>query len=169
MDINSSAISFSGSGKHNFNNDFSYKTKVLLSEVLSSKAKKAKKENEEFGIIEDDGLGKISLYLTFTGNPDDYKISYDNQAVKEVIKNNIAEERNELKTILNEEFGWFQKENKSISDTSFTFEWEEPDIITTNQNQGKADTNSVNFIIEWDEDEKTLPDTIKKKKKKGDK
>jgi hypothetical protein len=50
MAIQSSAFNINASGTHDFNNHFDYHLKVLLSEVLASKARKKKKQNQEFGI-----------------------------------------------------------------------------------------------------------------------
>ena len=175
MIINSSALNFSGSGVHYFNNDYTYKTKVLLSDILAVKAKKAKKENTEFGVIEDDGLGKTSLYLSISGNGYDYKVSYDSKKVKNVIKQSFREQKLELKAILNEEFGWFKNDtlkgfpNIGFSDSNFIIVWDEEDQFEdtiVRKNTKKHDTESQHFIIEWDEDEKEKIDSSKRKKKK---
>jgi len=134
MDIFSSAFNILASGTHNFDNEFDYSVKVLMSDILAKKAKKAKKENEEFGVIEDDGLGKTSIYLRISGTPDNYNVVYDSRKVKEHIKESIKEEKNNLKKILNEEFGWFKKDSsiiKNKKDTTNIFDrkyniiWEE--------------------------------------------
>ncbi|MBI5538913.1 MAG: AsmA-like C-terminal region-containing protein [Bacteroidia bacterium] len=135
MEIKSSAFNIELSGEHTFDNTFDYKLKVLLSDVLSKKAKKAKKENEEFGQIEDDGLGRTSLFLSIKGNVDDYKISYDTKMVKEHIKENMKVEKENLKTILNEEFGWFKN-----------------DTTLAKKKQKKEELKKPQFMIEWDED-----------------
>ena len=87
---------------------------IFLSDILSKKARKAKKENNEFGVIEDDGLGRTSIYLSIKGTVDDYKISYDTKNVIQHIKEEFEEEKNNLKVILNEEFGWFKKDSVVI-------------------------------------------------------
>lgn len=135
MEIKSSAFNIELSGEHNFDNAFDYKLKVLLSEVLSNKAKKAKKENEEFGQIEDDGLGRTSLFLSIKGTVDNYKISYDTKQVKEHIKENLKEEKDNLKTILKEEFGWFKNDSSLIK-----------------KEQKKEEIKKPKFLIEWDEE-----------------
>lgn len=133
MDINSTAFNIVISGTHTFSNEIFYKLKVLLSEVLAQKAMK-KKENREFGRIEDDGLGRTSLHLSIKGTVDDYRIYYDTKDMKEHIKESIREEKNELKQILKEEFGWFKKDstlrsgNDKIKKKSPIFiEWDEDD------------------------------------------
>lgn len=135
MEIKSSAFNIELSGEHTFDNVFDYKLKVLLSEILSNKAKKAKKENEEFGQVEDDGLGRTSLFLTIKGTVDNYKISYDTKQVKEHIKENLKEEKENLKTILNEEFGWFKN-----------------DSVLIKKQQKKDEIKKPKFLIEWDEE-----------------
>ena len=135
MEIKSSAFNIELSGEHSFDNEIDYKLKVLLSEILSAKAKKAKKENEEFGQEEDDGLGRTSLFLSIKGTTDKYKISYDTKQVKEHIKENLKIEKETLKTILNEEFGWFKNDSALIK-----------------KQQKKEEIKKPKFLIEWDEE-----------------
>ncbi|MFH1004662.1 MAG: AsmA-like C-terminal region-containing protein [Bacteroidota bacterium] len=133
MDIHSSAMDITLSGVHTFNNDIDYRIKVLLSELLSKKARKAKKENEEFGVVEDDKSEKMNLFLSMTGTVNNPIIKYDRQGVKEKMKQDIALEKQTLKQILKDEFGWFKK------DTSL--------II-----KGKQKKDEEKFIIKWDEE-----------------
>lgn len=114
MKITSSALNLDISGEHTFDNLIDYKFKILLSEVLFKKAKSNKKENGEFGEIEDDGLGKTSLYLSMKGTVDDYKVTYDTKKVRGVIKENLQEEGKKLKEILNSEFGLYKKDSALI-------------------------------------------------------
>ena len=114
MDIKSSAFTITAGGEHHFNGKYNYKLKVLLSDVLSTKAKQAKKQNTEFGVIEDDGLGRTSIFLNVVGTKNNVDISYDTKAVKENIKDKAKDEKSNLKTILNEEFGWFKKDTSVV-------------------------------------------------------
>lgn len=128
MDINSSAFNISGSGVHNFDNHYTYRINVLLSEVLARKARSNKKENSEFGIIEDDGLGKTKIPLLIVGYNNDYKISYDTKGLKEIIKESVQNQKQELKTIFKEEFGMFKNDStvsKQKPPSKFKIEWEE--------------------------------------------
>ncbi len=155
--IKSNALDLTFSGTHTFNNEIDYHFKVLMSAVLWGKAQKNKQENTEFGQIEDDGLGKTSLFLHLTGTLDDYNIKYDTKGLKDSFKEDLKKEKRNLKKILNKEFGWFKK-----------------DATTSNiKKKPKDDT----FEIEWEEDEKpavkkasvkkkAIPPK-KKKKKKG--
>ncbi len=134
MDIHSSAFNISLSGIHYFDNHFSYKTKVLLSEVLAGKTKRIKPVTEEFGEIKDDEFGKTSLYLSIEGTPDDYHVSYDKKAAVLEIKKNLKKERLELKKILQEELGIFTKDTSRYPSDNFS--------------------NKNKFKIIWDESQK---------------
>jgi len=110
MDIQSNAMNLGISGEHTFNNEIDYRIELLMSEVLSKKARKAKKENSEFGIIEDDGMGKSKLFIKVFGTVDEPEFAYDRKGLQQKIKNDLKEEKQTLKHILNEEFGWFKKD-----------------------------------------------------------
>lgn len=129
-DIKSSAIDLTIAGTHSFNNNIDYRFKVLMNDVLWKKAKSKKKENTEFGYVEDDGLGKTALFLHMTGTVKNYKITYDTKGLKEKWSDDIKEEKRNLKQILKEEFGWFKKDStladpKKPKKDGFLIEWEE--------------------------------------------
>jgi hypothetical protein len=108
MEVRSSAVDLSVNGKHSLDNDYEYHVKVLLSEILSKKRMKNKSNVTEFGEIEDDGLGRTSMLLKIVGRGEDVKVSYDMKAATNEVKNNFKSERKNLKTILNQEYGWFK-------------------------------------------------------------
>jgi len=139
MDIASSAFNLSISGIHSYENEFAYKIKVLLSDLLARKARRVKSENNEFGVVEDDGLGRTSLYLTIVGNVDDFKVSYDRKKVRDVIRENVREEKEEIKSILREEFGIFKRDSS---------------IIRKNVEKRKEQLEKKKrpFQLNWDED-----------------
>ena len=137
MDVNSSAINVSGSGTHHFNGHFEYRLRVLLSDVLYGRAARSKPENTRYGIVEDDGLGRTSLYLLVSGDPRDINVAYDHRMAREVIRENIANERNVLRNLFHEEFGWFEadttlKESPVTRDPGprFRITWDEDDVKT---------------------------------------
>jgi len=111
MDIASSAITISASGIHSFDNIIEYHLKLLLSDILARKAKKARKDIEEFGVVEDDGLGKTSLFIAMKGPVSNPEISYDSQGARAKIKNDIVNEKQTMKQLLKEEFGLFKKDS----------------------------------------------------------
>ncbi|PCJ25390.1 MAG: hypothetical protein COA97_07825 [Flavobacteriales bacterium] len=153
--IKSSALDLTISGTHTFDNKIDYRFKLLMSDVLWRKAKKKKKENSEFGYIEDDGLGRTALFLHMRGTVDDYKISYDTKGLKESWQEGLKKEKTTLKTILNKEFGWFKKDSTLLkeepTDDGFIIEWEEAEESKDNKKQ----------------ESKTQNKKTKKKKKKG--
>lgn len=134
MDIQSSALDVTLSGTHAFNNEIDYHVKVLMSDVLFQKARKSKKENNEFGVVEDDKSGKTSLFISMTGTVDNPIIKYDKQGAKQNLKENLAEEKQTLKQILRDEFKWFKKD--------------------TTLNKKEKPKEDGKFIIKWDEEEK---------------
>jgi hypothetical protein len=148
MEIKSSAIDIIASGEHTFDNVIDYHIKLLLSDLMAQKAKKAKKENEEFGIVEDDGLGKTSLYVLVTGTVDNPVYKYDAKGVKAKIAVGFIKEKQNLKTILNEEFGWFKKDTavkaKTIEQKTKLKPKDKKKENLKKQEEGK-------FIIEWED------------------
>jgi len=147
MEIKSSAINIVASGEHTFDNAIKYNLKVQLSELLAKKARAAKPENEEFGVVEDDGLGKTSLFILITGTVDNPVYKYDAKGVKEKIVVGFIKEKETLKSILNEEFGWFKKDTTIKKSDNKSPELKPKDKEKENlkkQEEGK-------FVIEWDE------------------
>ncbi|MGZ4054032.1 MAG: hypothetical protein ACXVPU_05415 [Bacteroidia bacterium] len=132
MEVKSSAINLTASGTHSFNNEINYKIKLSLNELLSKKAKKAKKENDEFGEVADDGLGRTNIFLSMTGTVDHPVIKYDSKSAVQNVKLDLKVEKQTLKTILKDEFGLFKKDStlnskKPVQDTKFIIKWDEAD------------------------------------------
>ena len=68
MEINSSAFNISLSGEQNFSGTFEYHLRILLSDVLSRKARNSGSYISEFGTVQDDGLGRTTLFLKLENN-----------------------------------------------------------------------------------------------------
>jgi len=149
MEIKSSAIDIIASGEHNFDNTINYRIKLLLSDLLAKKAKKAKKENEEFGIVEDDGLGKTSIYILVTGTVDNPVYKYDSKGLKAKIVTSFISEKQNLKTILNNEFGWFKKDTSVVNNKKEIKEKVKP---KDKEKENLKKQEEGKFIIEWEED-----------------
>ncbi|MGB0888481.1 MAG: AsmA-like C-terminal region-containing protein [Vicingaceae bacterium] len=159
-EIKSNALDLTFYGTHTFNNKIDYHFKVLMSAVLWGKAKNKKQENSEFGRIEDDGLGKTSLFLHLTGTLDNYSIKYDTKGLKESFKEDIKKEKSNLKNILNKEFGWFKKDSvikneSKPKDNGLEIEWEEETESKDSKTPVKKNTS------------KKKKEAKPKKKKKG--
>ncbi|MEI7594869.1 MAG: AsmA-like C-terminal region-containing protein [Bacteroidota bacterium] len=136
MDIKSNAMDITLAGTHSFDNNINYRVELLLSAILSKKAKSAKKENEEFGVEIDDGLGKTKLFVKIFGTTANPQYSYDRQGLKQKLKTDIKTEKQNLKQILNEEFGWFKKDSTI------------PKNNTTNSNNNKKKEKKKDEEIE---------------------
>ncbi len=162
MDIYSSAFDISALGVHKFDNSYDYRITVSLSDLLFKKAKRKNQEISEFGIIEDDGMGKISIPLRFTGKDDQYKSSFDKKSALDALKQNISEEKKTIKKIIREEFsvtgrnGSSRKDSAGIRQVNIT--WEEQnnkkDVIFENRDIPKD--NNPEFIIQWDDEDTVI-------------
>jgi hypothetical protein len=162
MDIYSSAFNIKASGVHSFDNHYTYKVKLLLSDILWGKAKKHKKENEEFGIVEDDGLGRTTIPLAIVGYNSDYKISYDTKEAFNMFKTTLSNQKGELKHALNKEFGWYDKDstikNNNVSKKQqIKVSWDD-DISVQENNTSNATTKKKrvskddDIKVEWSDD-----------------
>lgn len=130
MNIVSNAMDINLFGSHQFNGDFEYHIKLLLSEIIGGKNKRLQRRQSAFGVVEDDGLGRTSVYLLAQGKKGDTKIKFDKKALSKHLKKEIQEEKIELKKVLKKEFGWFKKDSlPEKKDTTpqkyFEIEWED--------------------------------------------
>jgi hypothetical protein len=157
MSINSSSYDIQVSGYHTFDNRFSYDVSLLLSQVLSKKARQRNSFESEFGNIQEDGVGRSRLYLKIEGTPEQYAIEYDKEGLKDKIREDLRSEKRELKQILNEEFGWFRKDTAlkqargSEEKKQFDIQWEE-DQGTPKQKKASEKQKDSGFIIKFEED-----------------
>ncbi len=129
MDIASSAITISASGTHTFDNNIDYHLRLLLSDILSRKAKKAKKENEEFGEIADDGLGRTNIFISMSGNVDNPRIAYDARGAKQKMQNDLVLEKKNMKQVLHNEFGWYKKDSAVVKKQKNKLQAKEQKVI----------------------------------------
>lgn len=145
MEIRSNAINITASGTHSFKNDINYKIKLSLNELLSKKAKQAKKQNEEFGEVADDGLGRTNIFISMSGTVNKPIIKYDSKSAIQNVKQDLKVEKQTLKMVLKDEFGLFKKDSTLKSP--------------------KQESTKIN--VKWNEDEKVEEKKqIKKPKKK---
>lgn len=123
--LNNSALNIIFSGTHSFDNEIDYHIRLLISELL---AKKRKKQNDEFGPVEEDKDNRRSAFILMTGTVDNPDIKYDRRGMKEKIKEDVKQEKQNVKSILKEEFGLFKKQNlpEKEKKTEQKFELEKP-------------------------------------------
>jgi len=159
MDIYTSAFNIKASGVHSFDNHYNYKVKILLSDILMGKAKKRKKENEEFGVVEDDGLGKTTIPLSIVGYNNDYKISYDSKEALNVVKESLDKQKGEMKRIFHDEFGWYKNDStlkkKDTKKRSLKVSWDDDNDIKENKATGSAlkkkpKEDDQKIKVDWD-------------------
>ena len=137
MEVNSSAADLSVNGKHSFDNDYEYHVKILLSQILSKKRAKKKSNITEFGVVEDDGLGRTSLLLKIIGKGEVAKVGYDVKAAGAQVKTNFKKEKQTLKTILNQEYGWYKNDSAATQKPAekksrFRITWDDGDSLKGN-------------------------------------
>jgi hypothetical protein len=153
MDVRSSAADLTINGKHSFDNQFEYHVKIRLSELLSKKRKKAGNNVSEFGVVEDDGLGRTSLLLKIESKGDEIKVGYDVKAAGAKVKSGIKSEKQTLKKILNEEYGLFKndtipEQKPAVKKQRFRITWDESDSLSSKPVMDTAKkTNTIKSLF----------------------
>jgi len=109
-EVSNSALNLDVWGTHSFNNEIDYHIKLLLSEYLAKRPGKNKQLDEELLENESDPELKRSVFIHMTGTTDKPIIKYDRKAMKQKIKQDLKDEKKNLKRLLNEEFGFFKKD-----------------------------------------------------------
>lgn len=144
MDIHSNALNLSASGTHAFTNHYDYRLKLKLSELLYSKSRGA--GNSEFQIAEDESDHR-TLFLKVYNNGAGAQVELDREKTAQKIRNDLKDEKKELKKILQSELGLFnrndsatsEKEKPGDEESGFRFEFpEDKDTITTKKNEEKS-------------------------------
>jgi hypothetical protein len=110
-EINNTAMNLTFFGTHTFNNDIDYHLSILMTELMAKKPGKSKELDEELRLVENDPENKRTVFIRMTGNIDNIKFQYDRKAAKEKLKDDIKNEKKNLKSILKEEFGLFKKDS----------------------------------------------------------
>ena len=160
MDIQSNALNLSASGTHDFSNMFDYRLRLKLSELLYNKARGSR--NSEFEVAEDESDTRI-LFLKVYDNGSGTTVEMDREKTARKIRDDLKNEKSELKKILNEELGLFKHDDevtgqeniKDEKDEIFRFEFtEDPDTSST--------SDAKNRKGRWRK-KRTKPDTIKNK------
>ena len=150
MDIASSAMDLSLSGWHDFNNQIDYHFSFRFREL------KTIPEYTEFGKVEDDGLG-WKIYLAMYGDLDDPSYKIDKEGRQATVKENVAEEKVKVKSMLKSELGLFGKDStikKMDHEKKKTVEF-----IMYDENQEKEELNPT-------KDDKTKSNVNKKQSNK---
>ena len=135
MDIQSNALNVIGSGTHGFNNTYDYRVQLRLSELLYNKARG--RSNAEFEIAPDESDTRI-LFLKIYNDGSGPEVAVDREKTAQKIRNDLNEEKKELKNLLNRELGLFQHDSEvdetlpgqAEEEVGFRFEFNEGDDST---------------------------------------
>jgi hypothetical protein len=134
MEIQSSAVNLFMSGTHTLDNQIDYQIKVNLRKLLA--AKFGKREND-VQYIEEDPYEGVNLYLRISGDISHPKIKYDRESVKKKLKQELAEQKQELKELFKKD-----KSRKPASEEE------------AKREEKYYDTRKKPEVIEFEEDKK---------------
>ena len=132
MNIESNACDITLYGNYHFSGDYEYHFTMILTDFMRGKANRIRQEVTPYGIVENDGLGHTTLYLMATCKDGETKIRFDRQEVKQHLKEEMKQQKQEVKGILKKEFGLFKndstivpkKKEKEVK-KQFEIEWDD--------------------------------------------
>lgn len=142
--IKSNAINLELWGKHSFDNIVDYHIQLLISELLAKKPRANKRLDDELSLVENDPENRRSVFIRMSGPVDNPSITYDRKGAKEKIREDIKQEKQTIKQIFKEEFGFFKKD-------------------TVRQKQ--EEKANQNFQIQFGEEKPKKPNGLQPKKK----
>ena len=111
MDIRSSVMNLRASGVHRFDKTYTYNLALKLSEILFRKAQA--NTDREFRVALDEEDGR-TLFLRMEDDGGGMEVSYDREKAMKKIKSDLKQEKDELKKVLNEEFGLYEDEQEKL-------------------------------------------------------
>ena len=166
MVIKSNAMDIGVYGTQTFEGDINYGINFRLSDIMT------KKKESEFGYIVDDGTG-TRVFLLITGTIDNPIFKLDKAGRKEFNKQKREEEKNTLKNILKDEFGFFKKDTslkeipvKEKPKPKIEVEWGEEEPSVTPSKNAQESTPKVEEKKEVKPKKKSWLDKLKEKEEK---
>jgi hypothetical protein len=141
MDIRSDKMNIQVFGKHSFSNAYEYHFKIKLQEILARNVSET--QRSEFGEIESDNSGGMTIFLLMKGQGEDFSVCLDRAKASDKIKEDIHQEGEEVKEVLKTEFGPKDTPKSKERQEKRRKKKEEKELIKQ-QEEGKT-------IIEWDE------------------
>jgi hypothetical protein len=115
MQVRSNVTDIRVSGTHTFDQRIDYR---LITPLRNRKKLDA---TESINAIEEAGNGQSKLFLKITGTTENYKISYDTEAVKKKIANDLKQEVQELKDAFRNK-GTQEKKEQELEKDEY-FDW----------------------------------------------
>lgn len=158
MMVNTSALNIEMAGTHTFEGYMDHHLNFRLSDLL----KTGKTSKDEFGPVVDDGTGS-RIYLHMYGNSNNLTIESDRDAIKEDRKEYMAQEKENFKAILKDEFGLFKGQDtpdvkpEDGTSTTFSVSWNDADTLPPppkNKEAEKKKKGWLNKFLVEDEGEK---------------
>lgn len=141
-EIKSDLMNINGEGIHKFNDEVDYKFNFRLRDALIKEDKN--KESEFGGYHVDDGTG-MRIFIRMTGNIEDPEMSIDASSKKDYRQEELQHQKQDVKSILKDEFGLFKK------DSTISNKIDQPE-------------EKVKFVVDWEEfDEETSKDSTSSK------
>jgi|694.fasta_scaffold34275_4 uncharacterized protein involved in outer membrane biogenesis len=107
MHIESSALTMDLEGTHTVQNMMDYRMKFELRELLGED------RDAEFGTVLDDQSG-VKVYLHMYGHIDNPIIEWDKSKKKQELMQQLTEEKQTVKSMLKEDFGWYKKDSSVV-------------------------------------------------------
>ncbi len=129
MSILSSAMDMELSGTHGFDNKIDYRMKFDFRDLLGAD------RDSEFGTVIDDETG-MKIFLHMYGDLDNPTIEWDKSSRKQELKEQLAQEKETVKSILKSEFGVFKKDTSVIA---YKPKVETKEVIKINFKETKTD------------------------------
>lgn len=140
MIIKSSVMDIGCYGGQTFEGAINYGVNFRLRDVLT------KQQSSEFGYIQDDGSG-TRMFISIEGTVDEPVYRLDKAAKRRYAEKKKIEEKNNLKSLLKKEFGFFKKDT-TVQTNSFT--------------NSQPEDNGPKFEVEWEEEEENKKEEQKK-------
>lgn len=156
MQVRSTAADFLFRGTHKFNNEVDYLLDIELSDLLSRRRTqrlKAKQESE-FGVVTG-GKSRLRLPLHIKGVLPNPEIKYALSIAKKDFKEQLKENRNELREALNEEYSNKQKKRNELREgrEDFLIDFQDEEINAKNAPKAvKTDTVKKKSKYKTEED-----------------
>ncbi len=117
MEVRTNVTSLRLSGTHTFDQRIDYHVVAPLINNKNVNYQEAK------SALEQDGEGQTKVFFKITGTTDDYRVSYDTDAVKKKIASDLKNEVKELKEAFKNK-GTKQKKELELESDEY-FEWDD--------------------------------------------
>ena len=117
MEVRTNVTSIKVSGTHTFDQQIDYHIIAPLRNNKNVNMQEAK------DALEEDGSGQTKLLLKITGTTDDYRVSYDTEAVKKKIASDLKKEVQELREVFKNK-GTKKKKELELEEDEY-FDWDD--------------------------------------------